>query len=152
MLCNPGSSLPYCAVVCCTGLLYCAATQHLGGILLRRGTKNKQNQHFSFATQQNSRHLLRRGTNYYLRGTGYETRVCVDGKAYKGITNYGARPTFDNTEVLTETYLDGFDGDLYGKHLKVEFVRFLRGIQKFDGVDGLKAQLQADIRTVRNDD
>ena len=82
----------------------------------------------------------------------YETRVCVDSKGYKGITNYGARPTFDNTEVLTETYLDGFDGDLYGKNLKVEFVRFLRDIQKFDGVDGLKAQLQADIRTVRNDD
>lgn len=82
----------------------------------------------------------------------YETRVCVDGKTYKGITNYGARPTFENTQVLTETYLDGFDGDLYGKTLKVEFVRFLRKIEKFESVDGLKAQLQADIRTVRNDD
>jgi riboflavin kinase/FMN adenylyltransferase len=82
----------------------------------------------------------------------YETRVCVDGKTYKGITNYGARPTFENTQVLTETYLDGFQGDLYGKQLKVEFIRYLRPVQKFDGVDGLKAQLQADIRTVRNDD
>ena len=82
----------------------------------------------------------------------YETRVCVDGKAYKGITNYGARPTFNNTQVVTETYLDGFSGDLYGKTLKVEFIRYLRGVQKFESVDQLSAQLQADIRTVKNND
>ena len=79
----------------------------------------------------------------------YETRVCVDGKEYKGITNYGARPTFDNTDTLTETYLDGFDGDLYGKELKVEFVRFLREITKFSGAEELKAQLTKDIEAVR---
>ena len=82
----------------------------------------------------------------------YETRVCVNGQEYKGITNYGARPTFDNAQVLTETYLDGFDGNLYGKTLKVEFVRYLRAVQKFDGIDGLKAQLQEDIRRVREND
>ena len=82
----------------------------------------------------------------------YETRVCVDGQCYKGITNYGARPTFNDAQVLTETYLDGFNGDLYGKTLKVEFVRYLRGVQKFQSVEELTAQLQADIRTVRNYD
>ena len=82
----------------------------------------------------------------------YETRVCVDGCTYKGITNYGARPTFNNTQVLTETYLDGFHGDLYGATLKVEFVRYIRGVQKFESVAELTAQLQADIRTVRNND
>ena len=82
----------------------------------------------------------------------YETRVCVENKLYKGITNYGARPTFDNAQVLTETYLDGFDGDLYGKTLKVEFVRYLRSVQKFAAVEDLKAQLQSDIRRVRKDD
>ena len=79
----------------------------------------------------------------------YETRVCVDGKSYKGITNYGARPTFENDAVWTETYLDGFDGDLYGRALKVEFVRFLRDVQKFESVDALKSQLEKDILTVR---
>ncbi len=82
----------------------------------------------------------------------YETRVCVDGKVYKGITNYGARPTFDENTVLTETYLDGFSGDLYGKELKVEFVRYLRDIKKFDGVDALKQQLTKDIERVRGND
>lgn len=89
---------------------------------------------------------------YPLKIGVYETRVCVDGKVYKGITNYGARPTFENDTVLTETYLDGFDGDLYGKTLRVEFVRYLRDIQKFDGVDALKKQLEEDIGRVRTND
>ena len=79
-----------------------------------------------------------------------ETRVSVDGKEYKGITNYGARPTFNNEDVLTETYLDGFNGDLYGKTLKVEFVRFLRDIQKFENAERLKEQLQTDVICIRN--
>lgn len=82
----------------------------------------------------------------------YETRICVDGDTYRGITNYGARPTFDNDVVLTETYLDGFSGDLYGKTLKIDFVRYLRDIQKFDSVDELKKQLTTDLERVRNHD
>ena len=82
----------------------------------------------------------------------YETRVTYENVTYKGITNYGARPTFDDKSVLTETYLDGFSGDLYGKELKVEFVRFLREIEKFDSAQLLKAQLQKDIGRVRNGD
>ncbi len=82
----------------------------------------------------------------------YETRVTVDGEEYKGITNYGARPTFENTDTLTETYLDGFDGDLYDKTLRVRFVRYLRDIRKFENANGLKAQLAEDIRRVREND
>ena len=82
----------------------------------------------------------------------YETRICVENDTYRGITNYGARPTFDNSDVLTETYLDGFDGDLYGKTLKIGFVRYLRDIQKFDGLDALKKQLTKDMERVRNND
>ena len=81
----------------------------------------------------------------------YETNVTVDNKTYKGITNYGARPTFDNERVVTETYLDGFSGDLYGKELTVHFVRFLRGVTKFESVDALKKQLEKDINRVRKE-
>ena len=79
----------------------------------------------------------------------YETRACIDGRTYKGITNFGARPTFDNEIKRLETYLDGFEGDLYGREIKVEFVRFLREIQKFDGADALKQQLKKDVLTIR---
>ena len=82
----------------------------------------------------------------------YESFVQVNGNGYKGITNYGARPTFDNAKVCTETYLDGFDGDLYGKQLTVCFLRYLRDIKKFENATALKAQLDEDIRRVREDD
>lgn len=82
----------------------------------------------------------------------YETRVFVDEKEYKAITNYGARPTFGDESVWTESHLDGFDGNLYDKELRVEFVRYLRDITKFDGVDALKKQLEEDIRRVREND
>lgn len=78
----------------------------------------------------------------------YETCVCVDGKEYKGITNYGARPTFQNQTDCVETHLVGFSDDLYGRKIKVEFVRRLRDIQAFDGVEKLKEQLKKDLREI----
>ena len=89
---------------------------------------------------------------YALKKGVYETCVTVDGRAYKAITNYGTRPTFNDETLLTETYLDGFEGDLYGKRLHIEFIRYLRGVEKFDSAEALKEQLQADIRRVREDD
>lgn len=79
----------------------------------------------------------------------YETRVEVDGVSYKAITNFGARPTFQNDAVWTESYLDGFSGDLYGRTLTVKFVRYLRAVTKFAGVDELTKQLQADLENIR---
>ncbi len=86
---------------------------------------------------------------YPLKKGVYETRVCVDGTLYQGITNFGSRPTFGVEEVVTETHLIGFDGDLYGKGLKIQFIRYLRDIQKFESVEKLKEQLTKDIRQVR---
>lgn len=88
---------------------------------------------------------------YPLKIGVYETQVEVGGRTYKGITNYGARPTFDNDRVITETYLNGFSGDLYGRRLKVKFIRFLREVQRFDSVEQLKEQLTKDIRQVRDE-
>lgn len=81
----------------------------------------------------------------------YQTWTEIDGKLYHGVTNFGARPTFDNDEVVTETHLIGFDGDLYGKRLTVHFTRYLRDIQKFDTIEDLKAQLAQDIMGVKNE-
>ena len=78
----------------------------------------------------------------------YHTQVKVGEKTYQAITNYGARPTFDNDSVWTETHLIDFDGDLYGQTLNVQFIRFLREIQKFDSAQALQSQLQQDKRSV----
>ena len=96
--------------------------------------------------------ILYPSEKYPLKKGVYETRTTVAGKAYKGITNFGARPTFDEQRVVTETYLDGFDGDLYGKEIKIEFVRYLRDIKKFENAEALKAQLEKDIGSVRTHD
>jgi riboflavin kinase/FMN adenylyltransferase len=82
----------------------------------------------------------------------YETRAEVDGVTYKGITNYGARPTYGDESVWTETHLHGFSGDLYGKTLKVEFIRFLREIRRFENGAALAEQLREDIRRITTND
>ena len=79
----------------------------------------------------------------------YKTRVEIDGKEYKCITNYGARPTFNLEEVLTETYIDGFKGDLYDKNITIYFDEYIRECVKFDSVEQLILQLQKDVEKIR---
>ena len=89
---------------------------------------------------------------YLIKSGVYETRVVVCGTEYKGITNFGARPTFEDGQVWLETYLDGFSGNLYGQEIKIEFVRFLREVERFDSPEKLKAQLECDLRRIRTND
>ena len=56
------------------------------------------------------------------QGEDMEVFSLLSSRLQVRITNYGARPTFENEEVRLETYLDGFDGDLYNRELKVEFI------------------------------
>ena len=79
----------------------------------------------------------------------YETKAFVDGTAYRAITNFGTQPTVQGGQVCVETYLDGFNGDLYGKEMQVSFLRKIRDVQKFDSIELLKAQLQMDIQVIR---
>ena len=75
----------------------------------------------------------------------YATRVELNGKAYAGATNVGVKPTVSKSgEILSETYINGFDGDLYGKNIKVEFLEFVRPEAKFASTDELKAQIEMD--------
>ncbi len=61
-----------------------------------------------------------------------------------GVANIGVRPTFGGDGVVLEVFLFDFNDDLYGKRLRVRLVDFLRPEKKFDGVDGLKAQIAED--------
>lgn len=74
----------------------------------------------------------------------YKTHVFIDGTRYDAITNYGARPTFDLDFVLTETFVKGYEGDLYGRHITIFFDDFIRDIEKFYDVEDLKKQLEKD--------
>jgi riboflavin kinase / FMN adenylyltransferase len=62
----------------------------------------------------------------------------------------GVRPTFvTGRGVLIEAYLIGFEGDLYGRELRLAFLRRLRGEKRFDSVDELVAQMHADVDEAR---
>lgn len=79
----------------------------------------------------------------------YASVTELDGREYPAITNIGVKPTVkeDDAENM-ETHIIGFDGDLYDKWVKVSLCRFMREEKKFGGIDELKAQLEADRKTV----
>lgn len=74
----------------------------------------------------------------------YESRTEVDGVLYKSFTNIGLRPTWQLDLPLCETHIFDYHGDLYGRTVRVELVRYLRGEKKFSGVKELKQQLEYD--------
>ncbi len=77
----------------------------------------------------------------------YAVRVQVEGHIYKGMLNIGCRPTIDEDSRRTiEVHLFHFEGDLYGHLLRVEFLRRIRGEQKFSSREALARQLQQDAR------
>ncbi|MGB0749596.1 MAG: bifunctional riboflavin kinase/FAD synthetase [Magnetospiraceae bacterium] len=69
---------------------------------------------------------------------------------HDGVANLGRRPTFDGEGVVLETYLLDHSEDLYGKHLRVALLEFLRPETKFDGIEALKAQIQQDCALARD--
>ncbi|MBU6445396.1 MAG: bifunctional riboflavin kinase/FAD synthetase [Alphaproteobacteria bacterium] len=71
------------------------------------------------------------------------------GHRFDGVANFGTRPMFQIPAPLLETYLFDFSGDLYGKHMAVELVAYLRPEAKFDGLDALKAQIARDIAAAK---
>ena len=78
----------------------------------------------------------------------YLTKTTVLGHTYLSMTNVGNHPTIDPLSIsIIETYLLGFDEEIYGKTIRVEFFAFLRPQQKFNSVNELHSQLQQDQET-----
>lgn len=63
-----------------------------------------------------------------------------------GLTNIGEKPTFQGRRVMVETFLPEFEGDLYGARLEVGLRHHLRPERRFEGVEALRAQIEADVR------
>ena len=75
----------------------------------------------------------------------YGVKVNCDGAEYFGTANIGVRPTYPSDFVISETYIDSFEGDLYGKEAEIYPLRFLRGEIKFNSAEELKNQILIDI-------
>jgi riboflavin kinase/FMN adenylyltransferase len=81
----------------------------------------------------------------------YAVRVFLDGDALPkiGAAHIGPNATFGATSRSVEIHILDFEGDLYGRGLEVEFVRWLRGSRKFAGVEALLEQIRHDVERTR---
>jgi riboflavin kinase/FMN adenylyltransferase len=80
----------------------------------------------------------------------YVSRAETLGRSYAAATNIGINPTFDDPLPSVETYILDFEGDLYGRELRIEVLHRLRGEIKFDGIDALVAAIGADVQAARD--
>lgn len=74
----------------------------------------------------------------------YAVKVRVEGEWFGGMMNIGFRPTFDDSVRTVEVNIFDFDREIYGDTIQVRFVDFIREEQKFNGIEELKSQLDAD--------
>ena len=81
----------------------------------------------------------------------YVTDCTAEGKIYRGVTNVGVHPTVDNpfASANCETYLIGYEGDLYGKTVRVAFLTFLRPEMTFSSIDALREQIAKDAEEAK---
>lgn len=75
----------------------------------------------------------------------YVTQVVYDGKCYGGVLNIGYNPTFGESRLSAETHIFDFNQDIYGKKIKINLLKYLRGEKKFSGPEELAEQIQRDI-------
>lgn len=79
----------------------------------------------------------------------YATRVSVEGGEWMpAMLNIGTNPTFQRQQTTIEAHIIGFEGDIYGRKVRVEFGRKLRDEQRFESVEALQKQLETDKKEV----
>lgn len=72
----------------------------------------------------------------------YASYARIGGKHYYyGVTNIGVKPTVGSDYVLSETWMPEFSGDLYGKHVRLYLLDFIRPERKFDSLQEMKAEI-----------
>ena len=79
----------------------------------------------------------------------FSVKISLDMSELKGIANIGIRPTVGGTSPVLEVNIFDFKKDIYGKRLKVQFVKKIRDEKKFDGLEELKTQIAKDVKTAQ---
>lgn len=78
----------------------------------------------------------------------YRSEVDIDGVKYRAMSNVGIRPSVGGKELLLETHVIGFSGDLYGKRLRICLIEKLRDEKRFASIGDLKEQLLRDYNLI----
>jgi len=89
--------------------------------------------------------------NYIIPKYGvYITKTFIGQQEYPSLTNVGIRPTIvDKNELRIETYILNFDKDIYGKNVKISFLKYLREEMKFDSFNQLKMKIDEDVKIAK---
>ena len=84
------------------------------------------------------------------KGGVYFTTIEYDNIIYKAITNIGYNPTVESGKLSVETYILGFDKQIYDEVIKINFIKRIRDEVKFDSIEQLKKQLEEDKKYAYN--
>ena len=80
----------------------------------------------------------------------YLTYIWIDGKKYPSLTSIGTNPTFtDSEDVKIECFIIDFDDNIYGKNVRLEFIKKTREQIKFDSKEALIDQMNYDLDQAR---
>ncbi len=80
----------------------------------------------------------------------YACQALLGVERHAAVLNLGVRPTFGETEMLVEAHLLDFSGDLYGRRLRLVFLRRLREERRFPDVEALRRQIALDVDAARS--
>ena len=93
---------------------------------------------------------IKPSTKYVLPPDGvYAVYVYLNGEKYKGVANFGHKPTFEDDDFTIEVHLPNFSGDIYGEFVNIELVEYLRGEKEFKNVDDLIETIKQDILYIK---
>ena len=115
---------------------------HMQGKIIK-GNKKARLINFPTANMRPGNHIIPK------KGV-YCVNVIMKDKLYKGIANFGERPTINGTSLLLETHIFEFNQDIYGKELTVEFLTFIRPEKKYKDFKTLTSQIQKDVIKAKN--
>lgn len=88
-------------------------------------------------------------TNLLAEGV-YATRIKIGEKYYSSVTNVGRRPSVDNEKYTTvESFIIDFHEEIYGEQVELEFVAYLRPVQKFESLEEVSEQVKKDIECAK---
>ena len=79
----------------------------------------------------------------------FSVKISIDVSEFEGIANIGIRPTVGGTSPVLEVNIFDFKKEIYGKRIKVEFVKKIRDEKKFESLDDLKKQIAKDVNTAK---
>lgn len=80
----------------------------------------------------------------------YASYAEVDGRRFRAMSNLGRNPSVGGTERRLETHIFDFAEPLYGRTLRVELVRRIRGERRFDTIEALREQIERDKKEIMN--